>query len=221
MKLSIILLLVLGTSLVACATKEKAKKTSPIKHVVVLMMENRAFDHMLGWMTRGGPNGDVRVDGLYGSECNPIDLSDMEKVLCVDDEAVDITVDPPHSIEPTTEEVFACKEHFVKGVTPTVPGYENDPCKSHASTTGNPTMLGFIDTFRRSKKGKLTDHPLKMWKPEKLPILTTLAKEFALFDRFFPSHPGPTDPNRMFMHTGTARGNTNTGECRVADVCCP
>ena len=60
-----------------------------------------------------------------------------------------------------------------------------------------------------------------MWKPENLPIMTTLAKEFALFDRFFPSHAGPTDPNRMFMHTGTARGITNTGECRDADVCCP
>ncbi len=162
MKILIILLLVLGTSLVACATKEKAKKTSPIKHVVVLMMENRAFDHMLGWMTRGGPNGDVRVDGIYGSECNPIDLSEMEKQLCVDDEAVDKSVQPQQGIEDTTEQIYACKEHFVPGVTPTVPGYENDPCKSHASTTGNPTMLGFIDSFRRVNKDNLTDHPLKM-----------------------------------------------------------
>ena len=49
--------------------------------------------------------------------------------------------------------------------------------------------------------------------------MTTLAKEFALFDRFFPSFPGPTDPNRLFMHTGTARGITATGECRDAFKC--
>ena len=60
-----------------------------------------------------------------------------------------------------------------------------------------------------------------MWPPEKLPIMTTLAKEFALFDRFFPSHPGPTDPNRLFMHTGTARGITGTGECRNSPECAP
>ena len=91
MKIITILLLLLGITLVSSAD-QKAKKTSPIKHVVVLMMENRAFDHMLGWMTRGGPNGDVRVDGIYGSECNPIDLSDMEKQLCVDDGAIDKTI---------------------------------------------------------------------------------------------------------------------------------
>ena len=109
MKQVAILILLIGINLIECKTK--AKKDYPIKNVVVLMMENRAFDHMLGWMTRGGPYGDVRVDGLYGSECNPINL-DKEGLLCVDDTAVDITGDPKHSFEATTEQVFACKEHF-------------------------------------------------------------------------------------------------------------
>lgn len=42
-----------------------------IDTVVVMMLENRAFDHMLGFMSRGGPFGDTRVDGLTGTECNP------------------------------------------------------------------------------------------------------------------------------------------------------
>jgi len=104
MKLSILATLAFILAIISPSlAKNKANSNSPIKHVVVLMMENRAFDHMLGWMTRGGPYGDVRVDGIYGSECNPIDVTDMEKQLCVDDEAVDVTVDPPHSIESTTE----------------------------------------------------------------------------------------------------------------------
>ena len=41
-----------------------------IDTIVVVMMENRAFDHMLGYMSRGGPFGDTRVDGLNGTECN-------------------------------------------------------------------------------------------------------------------------------------------------------
>ena len=92
---------------------------------------------------------------------------------------------------------------------------------SHASTSGDPSMLGFIDAFRRSHDGNITDHPLKMWKPENLPILTTLAKEFALFDRWFPSVAGPTWPNRMYMHTGTSRGITETQECPADITCAP
>src|SRR5262249_40720193 len=38
-----------------------------LKHVVVLMMENRSFDHMLGGLKAK----DARIDGLNGNESNP------------------------------------------------------------------------------------------------------------------------------------------------------
>ena len=37
-----------------------------LKHIVVLMMENRSFDHMLGSLKAVDP----RIDGLTGSESN-------------------------------------------------------------------------------------------------------------------------------------------------------
>ena len=37
-----------------------------LKHVVVLMMENRSFDHMLGALRAQDP----RIDGLTGTETN-------------------------------------------------------------------------------------------------------------------------------------------------------
>ena len=49
---------------------------SPIKHIVVLMEENRSFDHYLGFMKKGGEFGDTRVDGLNGDECNYKNISD-------------------------------------------------------------------------------------------------------------------------------------------------
>lgn len=52
---------------------------------------------------------------------------------------------------------------------------------------------------------------MSMWPPEKVPILTTLAKEFALFDRWFASYPGSTHPNRSFLLSGTAHGCEDTG----------
>ena len=38
-----------------------------LKHVVVLMMENRSFDHMLGALKATNP----AIDGLTGHETNP------------------------------------------------------------------------------------------------------------------------------------------------------
>ncbi|MDQ3258437.1 MAG: hypothetical protein M3R15_31885, partial [Acidobacteriota bacterium] len=40
-----------------------------IDHIVVLMMENRSFDHMLGYLSKDG--GRTDVDGLRGDEKNP------------------------------------------------------------------------------------------------------------------------------------------------------
>jgi phospholipase C len=38
-----------------------------LKHVVVLMMENRSFDHMLGGLKKKFP----KINGLNGNESNP------------------------------------------------------------------------------------------------------------------------------------------------------
>ncbi len=49
------------------------------------------------------------------------------------------------------------------------------------------------------------------FKPEDLPVVNALASEFALMDRFFSSHPGPTWPNRLFFLSATSAGDTGTG----------
>jgi phospholipase C len=38
------------------------------------------------------------------------------------------------------------------------------------------------------------------------PIINNLAIEYAVFDRWFSSVPGPTDPNRGFAMSGTSAG---------------
>ena len=42
-----------------------------LQHIVVLMMENRSFDHMLGGLAATNP----AIDGLTGTESNPDTLS--------------------------------------------------------------------------------------------------------------------------------------------------
>lgn len=50
------------------------------------MLENRSFDHMLGFMKRGGKLGNVNVDGLDGKEYNLENVSDpLSKKVYVND----------------------------------------------------------------------------------------------------------------------------------------
>lgn len=209
------------------ATSTTSAASSKIDTVVVLMMENRAFDHMLGYMSRGGPSGDERVNGLRGDECNARDISDPDGecvktarsdsclgenppagIMCVNDLAKDnCPYDPNHGHQITTERIFTCRyctgshlfdANCTDGADPL------SPCVDHASTQGSNNMGGFTQSAKWL--GKSGENELTMWPPEKVPIITTLAKEFALFDNFFSSHPGPTYPNRQFVHSGTAHG---------------
>jgi phospholipase C len=48
---------------------------SSIQHIVVAMLENRSFDHMLGFLYSGSGNvspAGQPYDGLSGSESNPV-----------------------------------------------------------------------------------------------------------------------------------------------------
>jgi len=168
-----------------------------------MMLENRAFDHLLGYY---GRDVDTRVDGLTGNECNLRNLSDPSQgKICVNGLAKDnCPYDPSHSFASTTERIFGC----AYGKTP------DSPCTSATKMpTANGTfvndMSGFVDSARRL--GKDGENEMAMWPADKVPILTTLAQEFALFDRFFASHPGSTYPNRQFVLSATAHGMTDTG----------
>ncbi|HET7386957.1 MAG TPA: alkaline phosphatase family protein [Nocardioidaceae bacterium] len=45
--------------------------------------------------------------------------------------------------------------------------------------------------------------------PHRVPVLATLAAEFAVFDHWYCSAPGETWPNRNFLHAATSDGETN------------
>lgn len=45
------------------------------------------------------------------------------------------------------------------------------------------------------------------WTPDRVPIITTLASQFAMFDQYHASVPGPTDVNRLFFHSATSDGS--------------
>lgn len=168
-----------------------ATPTDNIKHLIVLMLENRSFDHMLGFHTIAEPKvpGD-RIDGLTGRESN-LDSKGNEVVVSMDAKyAGDYRVDPGHHFPDVTEQLF-----------------EEDQVPSGRK----PTMGGFVKNYEKQPGGSLvaSRRVMKCFDPTKLPVLTTLASEFAVCDRWFSSVPGPTLPNRAFAHLATSLGHVD------------
>jgi phospholipase C len=58
----------------------------------------------------------------------------------------------------------------------------------------------------RSRAAVGPDSVLRGFRADQLPVLTRLAGEFALCDHWFSSIPGPTWPNRLFIHAGSSAG---------------
>jgi phospholipase C len=50
---------------------------------------------------------------------------------------------------------------------------------------------------------------MNCFSPENVPVLTYLAQQYAVCDRWFASLPGPTVPNRLFAHFGTSFNNVD------------
>ena len=89
-------------ALAALVAVGSAQIRTPIKHVVVLMLENRSFDHMLGFVKS------IPVNGLNGTESNPIDTTDPSKgSVTVDHNSPYIgPCDPSHGTPATTQKIF-------------------------------------------------------------------------------------------------------------------
>src|SRR5205814_153210 len=49
---------------------------------------------------------------------------------------------------------------------------------------------------------------MQVFTNDQLPAIHALAKAFCVCDRWFSELPGPTEPNRLFMHAGTSTGLT-------------
>lgn len=152
-----------------------------LRHIVVLMMENRSFDHMLGALKAQ----DARIDGLTGNESNPDSTGNAVKVQPLAQFQGQLDPDPDH--------------HF--------PGVDLQIFGGDTTPTRVPNMQGFIKSyFSQQHDVKHSQKILYYFTPDKLPVLTTLAKEYAVFNRWFSSIPGPTICNRAFAHYGTSFG---------------
>jgi len=71
-------------------------------------------------------------------------------------------------------------------------------------------MRGFVQSYYDQRKD--VNHSRKImyyFTKDKLPVLTTLARGFAVFNGWFAAIPGPTICNRAFAHYGTSFGQVS------------
>jgi phospholipase C len=153
-----------------------------IKHLFVLMMENRSFDHMLGFLR----SAEYAIEGLTGSESNEDSAEKEITVSATARYSGDLTADPNHHFADVTEQLYGV-DVPAAGQAPNMSGF----VKNYQTVTGNVGRSANI---------------MKCFAPEKLPVLTTLARDYAVCDHWFSSIPGPTLPNRLYAHCGTSRG---------------
>ncbi|CAF2086835.1 BnaA01g34350D [Brassica napus] len=160
----------------------------PIKTIVVLVQENRSFDHMLGWFKELNQE----IDGVTKSDpkSNPVSSSDPNSLHVVfGDQSQYVDPDPGHSIQDIYEQVF---------------GKPWDA--SHPDPNPGPaTMSGFAQNAERNKTG-MSSAVMNGFKPDALAVYKELVQNFAICDRWFASVPASTQPNRLFVHSGTSHG---------------
>src|SRR6266571_4070617 len=156
-----------------------------IKHVFVVMLENRSFDHMLGLSSIQG------IDALSGQPAvieglntnNDWNLDQHGNIVfAISPADWSMSYDPHHEFNDVKEQLC--------GAGGTYP---------HINNSGFVTSYSKIDP---AHPGEI----MKCYAPDQLPVLTALAQEFAVCDHWFSSIPGPTWPNRFFVHAASSAG---------------
>eukprot|EP01062_Namystynia_karyoxenos_P062233 TRINITY_DN55148_c0_g1_i1.p1 TRINITY_DN55148_c0_g1~~TRINITY_DN55148_c0_g1_i1.p1 ORF type:complete len:534 (+),score=197.08 TRINITY_DN55148_c0_g1_i1:74-1603(+) len=157
-----------------------------IDTIIVFMLENRSFDHMLGFLRKLNAKVDGCLPDRKGCD-SPEDPADPKspRVSVMDGGLYVSESDPDHSISGTTKEIFGKKV--------------GEPWP-----TGD--MSGFVKQYNRGNRTDFGRHIMKCFDPDQVPAIATLAQEFALFDRWFVSVPGPTMPNRAYSMSATSHG---------------
>jgi phospholipase C len=218
-----------GAAVTAAATAHPpefaplAKRTTPgFDHVVVVMFENRSFDNMLGWLYSADEKSASEFNGLaQGDYSNP------------GPDGADI---PAYVYEGSTDRIMQAPqpdpgEHFPHVNTQLFnvidppgnadvranglqPPYNTPPAGAKPNNKG--FVSDFIVNFRLTKGREPTPAEYRVamggFSPKMMPVLSTLAREFAVYDSWHAAVPSQTFCNRLFFHASTSHGYvTNHG----------
>jgi phospholipase C len=176
-----------------------------IEHVIVLMLENRSFDNVLGGLYPKKTEQKL-YRGLLGTESNPVDPKKGRPSVVVFQGPPDQTTrtmpypDPGELYTDMMEQIF---------------GSENVP------PGGKPVpMSGFAWNYRQQKPSYDGVPPdprriMQYYSDLTMPTSAYLASQYAVCDCWFASGPVQTLANRVFTHCGTPSKLPNQNRSRV------
>ena len=170
--------------------------SDPIKHVVVLLLENRSFDQMLGCFSKiysdldGIDSDRPRVNTL------PAGLAPAGRQQDFEQQATTLRQMPwrkPYLWDP---------HHEVSHVHVQLNGPQGRPEQMGGFVAD--FVAAYPDSTDQARQYVMDYYPLDF-----LPALHALGRDFTICDRWFSSLPGPTWPNRFFALSGTASGRVD------------
>jgi phospholipase C len=171
-----------------------------ITHIFVLMLENHSFDNIFGLSGIQGiiSKASTNSNTFQGEDGKPKNYPVSKPALPI------MPTDPAHEFADIMEQQcgLAAQQRWVNGQpypqTITNEGFVSNYATSRTEIhKGNPVIP---TADQRGEIMKCFDTPTQ------LPVIYALATEFALCDQWFASLPGPTFPNRAFLHGGSSSG---------------
>jgi len=172
----------------------------PIRRVVVLMLENRSFDHVLGDLPRIDPT--RGIEGIARAQPGSNPMPDGGTMAQTDAALAQL----PDQFDP---------KHELPDVQKQLGGFDQ------------PTMAGFVqdgvEQLTRFKPETVARQIMAFFPAEQdlgadpLPALRSLARQYTVCDHWHASLPGPTWPNRFFALCGTAAGHVKM-PASISDV---
>ncbi len=168
------------------------------------MLENRSFDHMLGFLypNKTGPNGQP-FEGLLGTESNNDENGNPVTVYQIDAGNPGAYfmpgADPGEGYANTNSQLFG------SGRAPSPPVATNGGFVSNFAAA-----ISFDQRDNRSVlSGTTPSDIMGVFPPAALPVLSGLAAGFAVCDHWYSSVPTETFPNRAFACAATSQGHMN------------
>jgi phospholipase C len=173
-----------------------ANQLSTVESIVVLMLENRSLDNLLGFLYAANgnrsPNGDA-FDGLTGNESNPDSNGNPVPVQPVQNSTTSPDPDPGEEFQHINMQLFSV-----------------NPPPAGAIAKNKGFVLDYEHVVAASSNPSAdTKQIMHCYPPAAIPCLAEIIRRYTVCDRWFSSVPTQTWPNRSFAHAGWSNGHVN------------
>ena len=187
-----------------------------IKHIIVVMLENRSFDNICGWLYKPGVAPAQPSQFLPAAETNP-EFDGLKSTY--------FNPVSPGYFNGTSTETYPVFDKATATNIPVIDPLEdllNVNVQLFGPDADNPQPnpkypnMGFVINYAEAlSKAQDPNIPVEIMEPfssDQLPVISNLAWNYAVSDAWFSSVPSDTWPNRAFFHAGTSNGNAVNGE---------